>query len=188
MVHVPPTRLVAHPMPPPPPAPSRAARGFSTLWKTRPKHVSIVWKTARNLLPLCGKFRETWFHCVEKPTKLLSIVWKTFFAPFSPSFPAPPTPARRDGSPHHPSQTPLQRNGGARRPRRAVQEGACCPPTKWQIFDHAVQFSPSRPPHSPDVVSSSMPAKRPPNGSFDICTGFGTFGGLSRKNRYRHGL
>ena len=58
---------------------------------------------------------ETSFHCVG-----------TFFAPFSPSF--SPLPPRLAGTArHHPSQSPLPRNGGARRPRRAVQEGACRP-------------------------------------------------------------
>ena len=72
-------RRSAFPPPPlPPPYPCFVGRSpcrpSSTPWKTAPKHLSIVWKSARNMLPLCGKFSETRFHCVEKPRKLLSIV------------------------------------------------------------------------------------------------------------------
>ena len=52
-----------------------AAAGRIRAFPHRGKHVSIVWKTARNLLPLCGKISETRFHCVEKPRKHVSIAW-----------------------------------------------------------------------------------------------------------------
>ena len=59
------------------------------------KHVSIVWKTPRNILPLCGKIIKTSFHCVENPLKHASIVWKTLF--FHPH----PTPSHQS-HPSHP--------------------------------------------------------------------------------------
>ena len=79
------------PLPVSPPT-SRAGRGFfhtvenfSIPWKTAAKHASIVWKSARNMLPLYGKFSKTRFHCVEKPPKPSSLVWKLFPSP--PAFP-----------------------------------------------------------------------------------------------------
>lgn len=41
----------------------------------------MVWKTARNLLPLHGKMIETRFHGVETPWKHASIAWKPFPRP-----------------------------------------------------------------------------------------------------------
>ena len=82
------------------PPTSRAGRGFfhtvenfSILWKIRAKHASIVWKSARNLLPLCGRFSETRFHCVEKLPKPSSIVWKP--PPSPPGFPFTPYRLRK---------------------------------------------------------------------------------------------